>query len=175
MKISYFLAKSLKETYLEYLDIMFDLLVEKYGKEYNFTKANLEDKLETYQIIIKSGDVILPTKKEIPKNKTYKRRVYRNKSYNRKPVAHDKQCWGRVWGNAYLDLKNNIYGKRCTHLKKDQSEYCKLHQMKLKHGKWGEDISEILKAHFLDYNQKNKLKAIAKSKSKLLKKRNLKN
>ncbi len=161
MEISLSLKKALEKTFEDYLDELFELIVLKYGKQYNFDILDLHNKFNEYNIIIKSE----PDKSN--NNKSNNNKINNNnrkRKYKFKNKKDEDKCRARIWGNAYVDIKNNIYGKQCQNYKKDGQDYCLIHKLKNKHGNWDQEPSESIKAHFKDHNQKKRLNKIYQEK-----------
>lgn len=167
MEISLSLKQSLELTFEEYLEELFKLLILKYGKEYNFDILDLRNKFQEYQIVIKKDNTI--PKKTDKGNQNQNQNKSKNKknskkSKKQKPIDDKSRCCARTWGNAYVDIKKKIYGKRCSNPVKDGNEYCKIHIEHRKHGRYDQEPIDSIKAHYLDHNQKNRLRSIQKSK-----------
>jgi len=160
MEISLSLKQALENTFEDYLEELFELLVLKYGTQYNFDILDLRNKFNEYNIIIKSEFIHNNNNNNNNNNNIKRKENHRIRKKSKIEKSNTDRCKARIWGNAYVDVKNNIYGKQCLNYKKDELDYCSIHMIKNKHGNWEQEPSELIKAHFIDHNQKNRIKAI---------------
>jgi hypothetical protein len=135
MEINYYLYKSLKESFENELNKLFDNIAKKYGEEYFF---NQEDLMKFYK----------EHKLEFRYHKTAKQ--------EHKPeveIPDELRCKGRIWSCGYMEC--NQYGDRCQRKIMDNTEFCRQHNDHLVHGRFDEEPSMIVKGFFLKQNDKS--------------------